>query len=249
MKGQLAIFVVAFIALMLLAIYLSSAGYLAMLLQWIASIGWWGNFMIIIMLILTSFPIPMGSTPLALTAGFLYGVVIGLFTTLVGTILGAAIAFIICKRWLKLWVQEKLNKQVAMAALMTAVNRHAFKICFLMRMAPIPIGIQNALLSISKIDFKVYMISSTLGLLPELLLLVYFGSTTKEFTDLINGNINYGFLQQVLMIGEVLICILILVFLFFTGRQAFRQVLKEGEEREMVMMEVEGNFNKMVLEQ
>jgi len=248
MRGQLILFILLFVLMLILSVYLSNQGYVSLLLQWIGSIGLWGNFILIVMLIFTSFPVPMGSTPLALSAGFLYGVILGFITASFGAILGSAISFLACRKWLKSCVQDKLNKQVAMTALMTAVNKHAFKICFMMRMAPIPLGIQNALLAISKIEFNVYMMSTSLGLFPELLLLVYFGSTTKEFSDLVNGKINYGFLQQLVMVVQVIICILILLFLFYTGRQAFRQVLKEGEEDVVVMTELSADFKKGAVE-
>jgi len=240
MKGKLGIFVLLFIFAIVLSIYLSSYGYFSIVLEWIASLGLWGNFILIAAFIAISFPIPMGSTPLALSAGFLYGVFLGFLTTSVGAITGAALSFVLCRKWLKSCVQDKLNKQVAMTALMAAVNKHAFKICLLLRMAPIPLGLQNALLSLSKIEFKTYMISTSLGLLPELLILVYFGSTTKEFSDIINGRVNYGLLQQVILIAEVLICIFIMAFLVYSGRQAFRQVLKEGDEDRIILVESDG---------
>jgi len=60
-------------------------------------------------------------------------------------------------------------------------------------------------------------------------MLVYFGSTAKEFSDLLNGKVQYGYLQQIVMVTQALVCILILGFILYTGRQAFRQVMKDGD--------------------
>jgi len=231
MKGasSIGLFILLFIGMMAISVYLSSQGYFTILLEWIGSLGLLGNFILFLCLIATSFPIPMGSTPLALSAGFLYGVFVGFLTTSLGAIIGAALAFFLCRKWMKSCVQEKLNKQVAIAVLLAAVNKHAFKICFMMRMTPIPLGVQNASLAISNIEFNVYIFSTTLGLLPELLMLVYFGSTAKEFSDLLNGKVQYGYLQQIVMVTQALVCILILGFILYTGRQAFRQVMKDGD--------------------
>jgi len=205
-------------------------GYLSDLLEWVGSIGFWGNILFITFYLITSFPVPMGTTPLALAAGFLYGIPIGFVTVTIGSVGGATLAFWVCKKYLAEWVAGKIKSNPGLLAVMKAVEKHSFKFCFFVRLSPIPFGLQNSLFAISKITFFNYFAASFLGLFPEQLMLVYFGSTAKELKDIFQGKQTYGSFQQILMIGQLLVCILILAFLLYTGRKAFHQAVKDDEE-------------------
>ena len=54
--------------------WFSATGYLAVFLEWVKKIGYWGNLLFVIAFTLTGLPFMLiGYTPLGLAAGFIYG--------------------------------------------------------------------------------------------------------------------------------------------------------------------------------
>jgi len=203
---------------------------LTILLLWVSSIGLWGNVLYIVFYWITSFPVPMGTTPLALSAGFLYGVPLGFVTVTIGSVSGAVLSFWISKKYFSNWVLSKVRVSTALTAIIKAVEKHSFKMCFFVRLSPIPFGLQNSLFALSNITFSTYFYASFLGLFPEQFMFVYFGSTAKEFKDIFDGKAEQSPLKTGLLFLQILIIIGIIIFLLYTGRKAFNQAVKEDEE-------------------
>lgn len=110
---------------------------------------------------------------------------------------------------------------------MKAVDKHAFKLCLMIRSSPIPFGLQNGLFSISNIQTSTYFISTFLGLIPEQLILVYMGSTAKDITEILSGSVEPAGYQQILLFVQFIVCIVLLVFLIYSGRKAFNEAIQE----------------------
>lgn len=54
--------------------WFSSSGYLAIFLEWVRDIGYWGNLLFVVAFTITGLPFMLiGYTPLGLAAGFIYG--------------------------------------------------------------------------------------------------------------------------------------------------------------------------------
>lgn len=140
--------------LLLFSFYITQNGYLTRSLLWIGALGWIGNLLFIFIYLIVSFPVPIGTTPFILIAGFLYGWILGFLTVTIGSMIGAAVSFIVCRRMLASWVEQKLvQRQQMFVAIIRAIEKHAFKICFMVRMAPIPFGLQNAIFAVSLYSF------------------------------------------------------------------------------------------------
>jgi len=222
MNHKVLVFIGSFVVSFIVFAILTQRGYLQDFILWLGTIGLVGNLFLLLFYIVTSFPIPMGTTPLALSAGFLYGLPLGFFTVTVGSVLGAVAAFWTCRKVFADWVTSKLKANPSLVALMTTVEKHSFKICFFVRLSPIPFGIQNSMFAVSKIEFPIYLSATFLGLFPEQLMLVYFGSTAKELKDIFEGKTNFGWVQQVILIVQICICLAILGFLAYTGKKSLQ---------------------------
>ncbi len=66
-------------------------------LQWISSIGIWGNVLFVLVFLIVGFPFALGYVPLAVAAGYLYGMIHGTATVSVGALAGASMAFWLCR--------------------------------------------------------------------------------------------------------------------------------------------------------
>lgn len=69
-------------------------------------------------------------------------------TVLIGTITGSVLGFWSCRVLLKEWFQRKINESPTLQAFMQTMESKGFYLILIMRMAPIPFGVQNGLFSV-----------------------------------------------------------------------------------------------------
>ena len=67
----------------------------------IASTGLWGNLVLVILLAILNFPFTFGWMLVAMICGFLYKFIPGLITVIIGSTIGALMAFIFLRRFLR----------------------------------------------------------------------------------------------------------------------------------------------------
>jgi len=222
-----------------IAVYLLKGGYVTELLKWVESIGWWGNIVLILIYIVISFPVPIGTSPLALCCGFLYGIGLGFATISIGSMLGSILSFWVCRKMFKEWVEKEIKSKPTLIAIMKAVETNSFKICFMVRSAPIMFGIQNALFAISSMKFNVYVVATWFGLFPEQLLLAYMGSTTKNISDVIAGRVENAQFQKVFVLVQAFFGFTILILLIFQARRVFNKAIEEAEKEQELIIDDE----------
>lgn len=70
---------------------------LVQFLQWISSIGLWGNLLFVLVFLIVGFPFALGYVPMAVGAGYLYGMINGTITVSIGALSGASLAFWLCR--------------------------------------------------------------------------------------------------------------------------------------------------------
>lgn len=99
--------------------------------------------------------------------GFTNGTVI----SFAGEALGAAIAFVLYRKGFKKMTEGKLEKYKMIGKLIQAENRQAFYLIFSLRLIPfVPSGLVTFAAAIGKVSFYVFLIASSLGKLPALLM-------------------------------------------------------------------------------
>jgi len=212
----------------LLAAYLSKP-YLHVALEWLSGIGLWGNVVLVLAHVFLSFPVPMGTTPLAIATGFLYGLVKGYVTLILGALIGASVSFYVCRTTMRTWVEEQISLYPPLMSLMRAIDRHAFKVCVMLRSAPIPWGLQNSFLAVSGMRFRLYFFSTWLGLLPEQILFIYTGTTAKDLSEIFTRR-EATRLETAIVAFQVSVCVFMLIALIYSGRKIFQQAVKEAED-------------------
>jgi len=196
-------------------------------------LGLWGNLILIGCYIIIAFPVAVGYTAVGLACGFIYGPIIGVFTTFVGAqIIGSSISFWLCGTLCKEWVEKKLANNKKADAVLRAVRKNGFKIIIMSRLTPIPFGIQNALFGVSGIHFIPYTLATWAGMLPEAFLWCYFGSKAREINDVVHGEANFGAWQKVILAVEVVAAILLVTVLGFLGRRAMKRAIDEQEKEQ-----------------
>lgn len=76
----------------------------------------------------------------------------------------------------------------------------------------------------AKVNWTIYVTGTVLGLLPEVIILVYFGTTLRSLQDVLNGSGTLEPEQVVLMVFGILIAVGLFVFLMKVGREAMNEM-------------------------
>ncbi|KAG0273828.1 Transmembrane protein 64 [Linnemannia exigua] len=112
-------------------------------------------------------------------SGYVYGFGLGLFIAYTSALLGSIACFYLCRRWFKVQVRSLMAKKQSMKSVVKAVEKRGFKLMILIRLAPYPFNLMNALLSATHIPLSTFALATALSL-TKLALHVYIGSTLSS---------------------------------------------------------------------
>ena len=112
-----------------------------------------------------------------IAAGLIYGVVGGTAVALLGATLGAGLAFLVARYFLRRPIKEMARKNKKFSAIDEAIGKEGWKIVGLLRLSPlIPFEVSNYFYGVTSISFWPYVLASGIGMLPGTLLYAYLGA-------------------------------------------------------------------------
>ncbi len=133
--------------------------YLKQFLEWLQHIDRWISALVFLaMFTIVSFPMTWGYIVLNLAAGYLYGFRLGLFTVSLSVLFGVIVSLVICRRFIRGYVQSKLQSSHLKAIIQVIESRRGFRVVMLTRLTPIPFGLQNGLFAVIYIDITCHML-------------------------------------------------------------------------------------------
>ena len=109
-------------------------------------------FIFILLFTLVSFPFGFGYIILNLMAGYLYGFVRGQIVVMVSVAVGFSVSFLLCRSWMRDYARGIITSAALQAVMRVVEGPNADKVMLLMRLPPIPFGLQNVLFSVSQPD-------------------------------------------------------------------------------------------------
>lgn len=147
---------------------------------------------------IVSLPFMWGYIIFNLAAGYFHGFLYGLLVVMFSVAFGTFVNHFVCKYYFSacaLNFMKSRNDYAKIQAILNVLNGPTgVKIIALLRLTPIPFGIQNALVAISNMPIRQYMLSSTMGLLPTQALNCYLGSNFRSIQQLTNDGVPGGYL-------------------------------------------------------
>ena len=103
-----------------------------------------------------------------------FGFWTGTLVSFLGEAIGAAVAFLLYRKGLKKATQHKLQKFPKLQRLVGAEGMEAFYLIFSLRLIPfVPSGLVTFAAAIGSVRFIIFLIGSSLGKLPALLMEAY----------------------------------------------------------------------------
>ena len=98
----------------------------------------------------------------------------GTFISFLGEAIGAGVSFLLYRRGFKKRVEKSLDKYPKLKRLINAQNREAFYLILSLRLLPfVPSGFITFAAAVGKVSFIIFIIASSLGKLPALLIEAY----------------------------------------------------------------------------
>jgi len=156
-------------------------------LEWVDEQGAWAAFIFMGVMVLVVVLILPGIF-LTTGAGFIFGIVEGTAYVVVGTTLGAGLAFLIARYLLGERARGYITSHSKLNVMNDALAQHAFVMVLLTRLIPFfPGKISNYVFGLTRFPFWQYMAGSFIGFIPFSLHNVYLGSIAGDLTSLISG--------------------------------------------------------------
>lgn len=189
--------------------------------QWIARQGVWGPVMFagaIVLLTLVFIP----DSLMAAAAGALFGMALGVATTIVGVVTAQCIAFGLSRHFLHDRVHNALSDRPKLLAIEQAANREGLRLQFLLRLTPLnPVAVSHVI-GITRVRFRSFLIACV-GLIPGLFVEVYLGYTAKHLLK-VSGHVSeHSTLHTVLTVSGLLVCMLLLAYVTRLARNALAE--------------------------
>lgn len=143
----------------------------------------------VIYIIATLIMVPLA--PLAIGAGYLFGLYTSFAVTLAAATIGAVAAFLLSRRLLASTFQRVLRPHPVLAATEHSIAEQGWLVVFLLRLSPvIPSHLLNYLCGITTIPAWHYIIATLLGKAPLIFLLSYIGALTARSLEIAPTSMN-----------------------------------------------------------
>jgi len=134
--------------------------HLMQLLKWLEDLPWLQSLLVFILLFtIVSFPFGFGYILLNLIAGYLYGFARGQVVVMVSVAVGFSISFLLCRSWMRDYARGIITSAALQAVMSVVEGPNGHKVMLLMRLTPVPFGMQNVLFAVSRSNHPDHQIS------------------------------------------------------------------------------------------
>ena len=170
-------------------------------------------------------------TILTLTAGFLFGIPVGVAVVLVGSLSGASCAFVIGRFLARDWAKNRMKRFQQFKKIDKATRHKGFLIVLLTRLSPLfPFNLLNYAFGLTAVRFRDYLVASWIGMTPAIVLYVSIGSTTKNVTELASQGIQGQSAEKLLLVAGLIATLILAVIIMRVATKAFdRELTKKIE--------------------
>jgi uncharacterized membrane protein YdjX (TVP38/TMEM64 family) len=135
--------------------------------------AWWAPVALLALYLVLS-PTGLPVSPLIFAGGVVFGVKLGWFYNLLGTMIGATASFLLARAL----GYELVSHVVPKALLKRAekiLEKHGFWTIVRVRFLPIPFAVINYGAALAGVRFPQFLVATAIGLIPSMLIYTYFG--------------------------------------------------------------------------
>jgi uncharacterized membrane protein YdjX (TVP38/TMEM64 family) len=225
-KAKLLVAVGAVIVLATVAYFFPLVPALEHVSAWLGGLGVAGAALFAVLIAASSLCL-LPASPFVVAASAVFGFSLGLLTSVVGIILGAASGYLLSRLFLRKDLADQLKGRPTFKAIDQAIAEEGWKIVLLLRLCPIPFGLANYLYGLTAIPFLPYLVTTVLGAIPGLILFCHLGSAGKAgLQALASGNLNKGGGEIVLLALSLAATVVLVVLLPRLARRVLEKRTK-----------------------
>jgi len=225
----IAIFVLLIVAMIGISLFFETQSHVPWLFQWLDRIGGWAAPLFIVAdMLVVVFVLP--GVILTLGAGFLFGVLKGTLYVVIGTTLGATVAFIIARYFFGEKTARFVLTRSKLKVMDGVVKQEGFKIVLLTRLVPFfPFKLSNYFFGLTKVSLHHFFFGVLFGIIPITVNNVYIGSLAADLSTL--GSRSATKTNAEWAIYGVGFFIAVGAFIYFShlARKAFANYSSEGK--------------------
>ena len=193
---------------------------------WLGGLGVIGAALFAVLIAASSLCL-LPASPFIIAASALYGFYLGLLTSAVGILLGAASGYLISRLFLRKDLADQLKERPTFRAIDQAIAEEGWKIVLLLRLCPIPFGLANYLYGLTAVPFVPYLVTSFLGAIPGMILFSHLGSAGKAgIQALASGDLNKGGGEIALLVLSLAAAIVLVILLPRLARRVIEKRTK-----------------------
>jgi len=137
----------------------------------------------------SSFPFGVGNMPYNIAAGYVYeSTLIGGGITLICISISSSIAFVVSRSLCKGCIIKQVEKSPTVAAVIRVIEgKGSFVLLMMIRILPLPFGMLNGAMAVSKIKLLEFVTSTALGCSPMIFLNAFMGTRVKDLQTTMEG--------------------------------------------------------------
>jgi uncharacterized membrane protein YdjX (TVP38/TMEM64 family) len=184
-----AAFVATFVSVL---IYFDLQREIVALLEWLDAQGAWAPTLFALILAATVVLLLPGVL-LTTGAGFVFGIATGTVAVVLGTTIGAAIAFLIARWLLGGRARRYILRRESLRLLDQKLSPHAWQVVLFSRLIPFfPAKVANYFYGLTSVSFRAFIVGSGIGFVPFSLHNVFLGAVAAELSTKGLRTVYYG---------------------------------------------------------
>ena len=199
-------------------------------LEWVEAQGLWAPvFFILIMVAAVVLLLP--GLPLTTGAGFVFGVIEGSLYVVLGTTLGAVLAFLIARYFFGQRARQFIMSRAKLRLMGEEMKPHGWKIVLLSRLIPFfPSKLANYFLGLTPVRLPHYAFGSLVGFIPFSVHNVYLGSIAADISTMSVRDLGRTPLEWALYGGGFVATVIVVIYLNRLAQRALRRYAQQEEE-------------------
>lgn len=222
-----------FVALVLaVMVYFDAHEQLLQLLHWVDAQGAWAALLFILLMAVVVVLLLPGVL-LTTGAGLVFGVVEGSIYVVIGTTLGATIAFLIARYLFGQRARSFVMSRAKLRLLSDELTPQGWKIVLLTRLIPFfPSKVSNYFFGLTTFSLRGFVAGSLLGFIPFSVHNVYLGSIAVDLSALAAGNLERSPLGWFVYGAGFVATVIAVLYFNHLARRALRNYISHdnGEE-------------------
>lgn len=152
----------------------------------VESSGNFGPVIFMILMIIAILVSPIPSSPLAILGGIFFGPLPGMIYTLVGATIGAVLAFLISRFFLRGYLSNKIENNKFYMKIRGANDRNIAYIILITRLMPhVSFDIVSYASGLTNINIFIFALVTFIGMIPIVFLLSFFGFLIQPHLSLV----------------------------------------------------------------